>query len=102
MFVRAVLDQGIRPDAILVPQLAVTHDVKGEPTALVVAPEGKVQLRTLKTSRAIGNQWLVDDGLGAGDRLVVEDLQKVHPGMAVNPVPARLAASYLPPVGGRE
>jgi membrane fusion protein (multidrug efflux system) len=102
MFVRAVLDQGVKPDAILVPQLAVTHNVKGEPTALVVAPEGKVQLRTLRTSRAIGNQWLVDDGLEAGDRLVVEDLQKVHPGMPVTPVPARLAASYLPPEGGRE
>jgi membrane fusion protein (multidrug efflux system) len=102
MFVRAVLDEGFKPDAILVPQLAITHNVKGEPTALVIAPEGKVQLRTLRTSRAVGNQWLIDDGLEAGDRVVVEDLQKVHAGMVVKPVPARLDASYLPPVRGGE
>jgi membrane fusion protein (multidrug efflux system) len=102
MFVRAVLDQGVKPDAILVPQLAVTHNGKGEPTALVVAPEGKVELRTLKTSRAVGNQWLVEEGLQAGDRLVVEDLQKAKAGMVVKPVPAKLAASYLPPVRSSE
>jgi membrane fusion protein (multidrug efflux system) len=97
MFVRALLDRGVKPDAILVPQLAVTHNVKGQSTALVVGPDGKVELRTLQTSRAVGNQWLVDDGLKPGDRLVVEQLQSVHPGMVVKPVPARLAANYLPP-----
>jgi membrane fusion protein (multidrug efflux system) len=102
MFVRALLDQGVKPDAILVPQLAITHNVKGEPTALLVAADGKVELRILKTSRAIGNQWLVDSGLAPGEQIVVDNLQKVHPGMVVKPVAAQLAENYLPPSrGGR-
>jgi membrane fusion protein (multidrug efflux system) len=101
MFVRALLDQGVKPDALLVPQLAVTHNVKGESTALVVDPQGKVELRTIRTSRAVGNQWLVTGGLKAGDQLAVENLQKLHPGMVVKPVPAQLATDYLPPTGGK-
>jgi membrane fusion protein (multidrug efflux system) len=95
MFVRAQLDEGSTPNAILVPQLAVTHNTRGEPTALVVGPDDKVEMRVLKTSRAVGNQWLVSDGLKPGDQLIVDNLQKLQPGMAVKPSPAKLPPEYL-------
>jgi membrane fusion protein (multidrug efflux system) len=93
MFVRARLEEGISPDAILVPQLAVTHNQQGEPTAMVAGAAGHVELRVLKTPRAVGNQWLVSEGLKPGDLLIVDSLQRLRPGAAVKPVPAK-----LPPV----
>lgn len=95
MFVRARLVEGLVSDAILVPQLAVTHNPQGEPTAFVVGSDDKVALRVLQTSRAIGNQWLVSAGLKPGDRLIVDNLQKLQPGTPVNPVAAKLPAEYV-------
>lgn len=86
MFVHARIKEGVDETAILVPQQGVTHDSRGEPTALVVDAEQKVALRQLQINRALGNQWLVTSGLDAGDRLIVEGLQKVRPGMAVKAV----------------
>jgi len=83
MFVHGIIEEGVRPDAILVPQLGITHDRKGEPTALVVSAEGKVEMRQLVTDRAVGDQWLVSKGLAAGDRVIVEGLQYVKPGDSV-------------------
>jgi membrane fusion protein, multidrug efflux system len=88
MFVRARLDQGVNPEALLVPQQAVTRDQKGLPTALVVNAEKKVERRQLVTDRAIGDAWLVSSGLKAGEQVIVEGLQKVRPGVEVTPVPA--------------
>ena len=95
MFVRARLEQGVNPNAILVPQLAVTRNQKGEPTAMVVNAENKAELRILKTERAVQNQWLVSDGLKPGDKLIVDSLQRVHPGDSVKPVPAKIAPEFL-------
>ncbi len=83
MFVRARLEEGTTPDAILVPQLAVTRNSKGEPTAMVVGAESKVELRVLETPRAVGNQWMVTSGLKAGDQLIINNLQKIRPGAPV-------------------
>ncbi len=83
MFVREQLQEGIVQNGILAPQQGVTHNQKGEPTALVVDADAKVQLRLLKTDRAVGNGWLVADGLKDGDRLIVSGVQKVRPGMQV-------------------
>jgi membrane fusion protein (multidrug efflux system) len=83
MFVRARLEEGTTPDAILVPQLAVSRNSKGEPTALVVGAESKVELRILETSRAVGNKWLVTSGLKPGDKLIINNLQKIRPGAVV-------------------
>ena len=88
LFVRARLQEGSTPDAILVPQLAVTRNTRGEATALVVGADNKVELRVLATDRAVGNQWLVSDGLKSGDRVIVQNLQRIRPGAVVNPVPA--------------
>jgi membrane fusion protein (multidrug efflux system) len=83
MFVRERIEEGVRMGALLVPQQGVSHNDRGEPTALVVTAADTVALRVLKTDRAVGDRWLVSAGLQAGDRLVVEGLQLVQPGTKV-------------------
>jgi membrane fusion protein (multidrug efflux system) len=83
MFVRAVLKEGVSEQAILVPQQSVSRDPKGNPLALVVSGEAKVEQRKLTVDRAIGDQWLVTSGLKAGDRVIVEGALKVRPGDSV-------------------
>ena len=87
MFVRAVLEEGVNEQAILVPQQGVSRDPKGNPLALIVDAEGKVQQRVLTVVRTIKDKWLVSDGLAPGDRVIVEGVQKVRPGMTVRTVP---------------
>lgn len=86
LFVRARLQEGSSPDALLIPQPAVTRNTRGEATALVVGAENKVELRILRVDRAVGNQWLVTDGLKAGDKVIVQNLQRIRPGVVVKPV----------------
>lgn len=88
MYVRAVIEQGVRENSIVVPQQGVAHDPQGNAVGMVVNAEGKVEARPLKTERAIGNQWLVTEGLKEGDKLIVEGLQKARPGSPVTAVPA--------------
>ncbi|WP_434525658.1 efflux RND transporter periplasmic adaptor subunit [Photorhabdus asymbiotica] len=83
MFVRAKLEDGVRRDAILVPQQAVTRTPRGEATAMVVGKDEKVELRIINVSQAIGNKWLVNSGLKTGDRVIVTGLQKIKPGIPV-------------------
>jgi membrane fusion protein, multidrug efflux system len=87
MYVRAVLHEGIREQAILAPQRAVSRDAKGKTTALVLNAENTVESRELTINRAVGNDWLVDSGLRAGDRLIVDGLQKIKPGASAEAVP---------------
>jgi membrane fusion protein (multidrug efflux system) len=90
MYVRAILEEGVRERAILVPQQGITHDATGKATALVLGSDQKVESRELTVNRAIGDQWLVDSGLKAGDRVIVDGLQRVKPGMTAQvmaPVP---------------
>jgi membrane fusion protein (multidrug efflux system) len=83
MYVRAVVQEGEVDRAILVPQQGVSRDPKGNPVALIVDGEGKVQQRMITVDRAIGDKWLITDGLKPGDRLIVEGMQKVRPGASV-------------------
>jgi len=85
MYVRAVLDQAVATQAILAPQQGITHDAKGNATALVVGAGDKVEPRVLVADRAIGDRWLVTSGLKVGDRIIVEGLNKIGPGMPVHP-----------------
>ncbi len=87
MYVRAELVEGTQDDGILVPQRAVTRDEKGNAVAMIVGPDGKVQPRPLKTSRTIGDNWLVTSGLKAGDKVIVEGGMMLRPGMQVKPMP---------------
>jgi len=93
MFVRAVVREGIKVQAILIPQQAVSRDPKGNPIALIVDAGGKVQQRMLVLDRAIGDKWLVSSGLASGDRVIVEGMQKVRPGASVKVVPFEAAKS---------
>ena len=86
MFVRARIEEGINENAILVPQVGVTHDPKGQATALVVGAENKVAIHTLQLRGTSGNQWIVEGGLEDGDRIIVAGVQKVQPGMVVKTV----------------
>lgn len=83
MFVHARLKAGVNAQAILAPQQGVTRDLKGAPTALVVNKDNKVELRQLKASRTVGSEWLIEEGLNAGDRVITEGLQFVKPGIEV-------------------
>lgn len=83
MFVRARLQEGTKPTALLVPQQGVTRTPRGDATVLVVGADNKVETRQIVASQAIGDKWLVTDGLKAGDRVVVSGLQKVRPGAQV-------------------
>jgi membrane fusion protein (multidrug efflux system) len=97
MYVRAVLNEGQLQQGLLAPQQGITRDPKGNASALVVDSQGKVEPRTVQVSRAIGDQWLVESGLAAGDRVIVEGVQKVHPGSIVEPVERSAADGAAPP-----
>lgn len=87
MFVRALLKEGVNKQALLVPQQAVSRDPKGNPVALIVDAEGKVQQRMLTVDRTIDDKWLVTSGIAQGDRVIVEGVQKVRPGAPVKVIP---------------
>jgi membrane fusion protein (multidrug efflux system) len=97
MYVRAILNEGVRNDGLLVPQIAIAHDPKGGATALLVGAENKVEQREVTVSRAIGDQWLVDAGLRAGDHVIIEGVLKVHPGDVVRPTEATPPAAAAGP-----
>ncbi|KKI48834.1 MAG: efflux RND transporter periplasmic adaptor subunit [Enterobacterales bacterium] len=83
MFVRARLDEGIKNNALLVPQQGVTRNPRGEATVMLVGADNKVENRTVTAAQAIGDKWLVTDGLKSGDKVIVTGLQKVRPGVQV-------------------
>lgn len=86
MFVRERIELGIREDAILVSQRAVTRDQRGRAVVMVVDPSDKVESRVIEVGRTIGDDWLVRSGLQQGDRVIVAGLQKVRPGAQVTTV----------------
>jgi membrane fusion protein (multidrug efflux system) len=83
MFVRAHLTEGVREDALLVPQQAITRTPRGDATTLVVDAKNKAELRPVTAAQAIGNQWRVTSGLKAGDKVIVTGQLMLHPGMPV-------------------
>lgn len=86
LFVQASVTQG-QQHGVLAPQRALSRNPQGDATALVLDKDNTVQARVVKTSRAIADQWQVTEGLQAGDRLIVDGLQKAKPGSVVKPVP---------------
>ncbi len=94
MFVRATIIEGVQTNGILAPQRGISRNEKGDPIALIVDNKGIVRMRALKTGQAVGDNWLVTSGLKAGDRLIVEGLQKVQPdtpahAVAFKPAPVK-------------
>ncbi|MBC8019498.1 MAG: efflux RND transporter periplasmic adaptor subunit [Verrucomicrobia bacterium] len=98
MFVRAILEEGVSEQAILVPQRGVSRNPKGQATVMVVGTEEKVEQRVIMTDRTVGDNWLVSEGLKAGDRVIVEGLQKARPGTPVKALPFG-AKPEAPPAG---
>ncbi|MBS1074057.1 efflux RND transporter periplasmic adaptor subunit [Gluconobacter sp. Dm-73] len=92
MFVNAHIQEGIDPHGMLVPQVAVARDAKGNPYVMVVDGENKVSQRSIQVLRTVGESWLVSDGLKAGEKVMVSGLQKVQPGAKVSPHEAPPAA----------
>jgi membrane fusion protein, multidrug efflux system len=86
MFVRAVVEEGINRQAILIPQQTIARDPKGNPSVFTVDDSGKVHQRMLTLDRAIGDSWLLSAGLAPGERVIVEGMQKVKPGDTVKAV----------------
>lgn len=83
MFVRARIDEGVNPQAILVPQQGVTRTPRGDATMLIVNAQNQVENREVTAAQAIGNKWLITSGLQNGDKVIVSGLQKVRPGVTV-------------------
>ena len=98
MYVRASLDQGVDPQALLVPQQAIGRDARGQAIALVVLADGKVEQRTVTVAESIGNNWRVTAGLASGERVIVEGGGKVTAGQIVHAVAAAAAAPVAQPV----
>jgi membrane fusion protein (multidrug efflux system) len=96
MFVHATIDQGVNDNALVVPQVGVTHDPKGQATTLVVSADNKVEQRTIQATRTSGANWVVDGGLKVGERVIVSGVQKVQPGMSVRTVEAQTPAAAPP------
>jgi membrane fusion protein (multidrug efflux system) len=88
LYVRAVLEEGVEEQAMLAPQTAVSRNSKGEPLVMVVKQDGTVEPRVIEVGRAVGDKWLVTSGLAAGERIIVEGLQKARPGAKVKAVEA--------------
>ncbi|HEX4631461.1 MAG TPA: efflux RND transporter periplasmic adaptor subunit [Chthoniobacterales bacterium] len=85
-FARIRVQSEIRKDAILVPQRAVT-ELQGNYQIAIVGPDNKVHIQPVKMGRRVDHDWIVEEGLKPGDRIVVEGVQKVREGAVVNPKP---------------
>jgi len=99
LYVRATVNQGVDPHGILLPQNAVGHNQKGDPTVLVIDNKNIARLRLIKTGRAVGSDWQVLEGLKPGEKVITQGLAKVAPDMPVAPQPAgapQTAASKQP------
>jgi len=99
MFVRARVGQAVATEALLVPQVGVSRNARGLPTVLVIGADDMAEERVLTTGRVIDNQWQVLDGLKAGDRVIVEGLQRAKAGNKVKPVPAGSKPAPVGPPG---
>ncbi|MEO3988685.1 efflux RND transporter periplasmic adaptor subunit [Pseudocitrobacter sp. Cyp-38S] len=85
MFVRARLEEGVAPEALLVAQQAVTRTPRGDATTLVVDKQNRVQPRAITVTGTSGDRWQVTEGLQVGERVIVSGSQRVKPGDVVTP-----------------
>jgi len=100
MFVTAVFDQAVQPEAFLVPQPAVQRDFNGSAFVYVVGPGDKAKRRTVTAERTAGNHWVVTDGLEPGDRVITQGLANVKQDTVVRAVPESAPQPVVPPKSG--
>jgi len=98
MFVRGQLELGKNSKALTVPQRAVSRDSTGQAKVLVVTPQNQVEQKPIQTDGVSGDKWIVTGGLKAGERVIVEGLQKARAGTTVVPTPFRTATTNIVPV----
>ena len=91
MFVRARIDEGVDPQAILVPQQGVTRTPRGDASVMLVNDKDQVETREVVATQAVGDKWLITSGLKPGDKVIVSGLQKVRPGVTVKAEAERAA-----------
>ena len=104
MFVRAELNEGVVNNALLIPQQAVTRDLRGKPFVWLVNSDNTVTRQEIETLRTVGNSWLVGNGIEAGDHIITEGLQRVREGIVVETEPAtnlNLVASFKQPTSSK-
>ena len=97
MFVRGRLPEGQRTNTILVPQKSITRDPTGQAFAMLIDSNDMVKKVKVNTERAVKSQWLISSGLHQGDRLIVDGLQRIQPGMPVTPVNTQASDATAPP-----
>jgi membrane fusion protein, multidrug efflux system len=93
MYVRAVLDEAVNSSALLAPQLSISRDARGNPVAMVVGKDDRVEQREVVIARSVGNNYLISSGLKSGDRLIVEGLNKIHVEDKIRPVAVQSKAA---------
>ncbi|MCK0152096.1 efflux RND transporter periplasmic adaptor subunit [Alcanivorax sp. S6407] len=93
MFVRGRLPEGQRSNTILVPQKSISRDPTGQAFAMLIDSDNMVKKVNVTTERAVKSQWLISQGLNKGDRLIVDGLQRIQPGMPVSPVNTEASAN---------
>jgi membrane fusion protein (multidrug efflux system) len=96
MYVHAEIEEGVKANGILVPQAAVSRNPRGDGIVMVVGEDGKAASRVVATGPAVGDRWVVASGLNPGERVIVDGLQKVRPGMPVQPVAAGSSVAEAP------
>ena len=101
MFVRAQIVEGARPDSVVLSQRCVMHDPKGVAYVYVVSPDNKVSRRDIVTNRTSGTNWVVESGLKAGEKVIIEGLQKVSDGATIKPVAAETANAAATPAAAK-
>ena len=99
--VRARIIEGVQPQGILVPQAGIARNDRGDATALLLGPDNVVQPRVVTTRQTVGDKWLVTGGLKPGDKVVVEGLVGVMPGMKVTPHPAPATPPAITPAAAQ-
>jgi membrane fusion protein (multidrug efflux system) len=87
LYVRARMAKGVAATGMLIPQAAVSRDPRGRATVFLVGAGDKAQLRPITVSQTVGDKWLVTGGLKAGEKVIVEGLQRVHPDTQLKPAP---------------
>lgn len=100
MYVQARLPTGLADDALLIPQQAVTRDAAGRPSVMIVSQDGTIEKRGIEVDRAIGDKWLVNGGVQAEERVVVDGFQRIKPGDKVTVRMVDLNAGPARPAGG--
>lgn len=86
MYVRAGVPEGKVSNAILIPQKALRRDPRGNASVFLLDEDNAVVSQAVVANRTVGNRWLVTEGLNADDRLIVDGVQRIQPGVTTNPV----------------